>query len=159
MAALGLAPAALATLQGIAELGVERLVGSLRAYEQQAWVLDGWRDVFLNAVLGQVHNLFLVASQQLLTLTHLAPASPGEHASWVAPPCFLATGQLTCAQTVSALPQTPCIHVPPHPPPAAAAVATSRNVVENAPPFMLLQRWVLAVCVALTVGRAHEERG
>lgn len=49
---------------------------SLKEYERQAWVLTGWRDVFVSAVQGQVANLFLSLCQQLLAAARLqAPPS------------------------------------------------------------------------------------
>lgn len=51
---------------------------SLKEYERQKWVLAGWGEVFVNAVHGQVSNLFLSLCQQLLAAVQLAaPAGLG----------------------------------------------------------------------------------
>lgn len=51
---------------------------SLKEYERQAWVLSGWGEVFVNAVHGQVSNLFLSLCQQLLAVAQLqAPPNLG----------------------------------------------------------------------------------
>ncbi|KAL4420694.1 hypothetical protein ABPG75_010350 [Micractinium tetrahymenae] len=68
----------LALLQGLMMQGVERLLRSLKEYERQKWVLAGWAEVFVNAVHGQVSNLFLSLCQQLLAAAQLAaPAGLG----------------------------------------------------------------------------------
>lgn len=55
---------------------------SLKEYERQAWVLAGWQEVFVNAVHGQLQNLFLSLCQQLLAAAALA-APPGLSAAVV----------------------------------------------------------------------------
>jgi hypothetical protein len=45
---------------------------SLKEYERQKWVLAGWQEVFVNAVHGQLQNLFLSLCQQLLAAAQVA---------------------------------------------------------------------------------------
>eukprot|EP00887_Chlorella_sp_A99_P007202 scaffold2.g7202.t1 len=80
-----LAQAGLAILQAVLAAGTERLLVSVKEYERQKWVLQGWQDEFVNAVHGQMQNLFLSLSQQLLAAAQLTDgSSPGSAPAAVA---------------------------------------------------------------------------
>ena len=50
---------------------------SLKEYERHAWVLAGWREVWVSAVHGQVQNFYLSCCQQLLGAAQLAATAAG----------------------------------------------------------------------------------
>ncbi len=50
----------------------------MKEYERERWALQSWLDVFVALVQGQLQNLFLSISHQLLVATQLAvTAAPG----------------------------------------------------------------------------------
>ncbi|GAB4820337.1 hypothetical protein N2152v2_007383 [Parachlorella kessleri] len=87
-------------LQNVIAQGVDRLLFSLKEYERQRWALQSWQDVFVSLVQGQLQNLFLSLSHQLLAITQLT-AAPSPAAA-TAGPTGAAGGEAFFGRTAAA---------------------------------------------------------